>query len=169
MSCHFARAVVSLIFSVVEAEGSAFTFPEFLKALHSSVARAVFGVSSQTLDAIYMRLIVTTTQNPSLDSMRKPTAMAPGKTASAGKRVSSRAHSILADVSHAGWALEAQAPTRESAARLLLNILGIYCKILVYPAKLSQDRSTSSMRHELSTTPFPAVKRTVYPSNAAHR
>jgi len=130
LSCHYARAAVSLIFPVVEAEGSAFTFPEFSKAFHSSVARAVFGVSSQTLDAIYMRQIVlATTRNPSLESMQKLTAMAPGKSAAAGKRFSSSAYSILADVSHAEWELAAQASTRESAARLLLNILGNYRKI----------------------------------------
>jgi hypothetical protein len=133
MSCHFARAVVSLIFPVVEVEeGSPFTFPEFSKAFHSSVARAVFGVTSQTLDAIYMReIVLTATQNPSLVSMQKLTAMAPGKTASAGKRHSSSAYSILADVSQAEWELAAQASTRESAARLLLNLLGNYRKILV--------------------------------------
>ena len=132
LSCHYARAAVSLIFPVVEAEGSALTFPEFSKAFHSSVARAVFGVSSQTLDAIYMRQIVlATTRNPSLESMQKLTAMAPGKSAAAGKRFSSSAYSILADVSHAEWELAAQASTRESAARLLLNILGNYRKILV--------------------------------------
>jgi hypothetical protein len=133
INVHFARIYISSLFPTgSETPESSCTFAQFTKAASSSVARAVIGIHSLTLSAFFQNVLFkSAAKNPTVDAMQKLTALRASPTESQSDAV---------EFGFAAWETEVQSKSRESAARVLLDLLANYRLALVRP-DLSTEQS----------------------------
>jgi hypothetical protein len=130
LNCHFARAIVSSVFPQGQ-EADAMSFSQFAKAASSQVSRTIFGVHIVTLNAMFTDLFIKScVSNPSVESLKKLTTMAPD---TASSESSSNAYSVLADVTQGEWEVQMQSSARESASQMLLTLIANYRQALAVP------------------------------------
>ncbi len=126
---YFAHALVFLIFpNPLEVVNAPFSVTQFLAAANAPAVRSVFGVSSSTFNAIFVRQVaLASAKSPTIESIKNLIAMVPESSSSKPT-----------DAVQPDWETQFQITSRESTALILLDLLKNYRNTIVLPGQAAE-------------------------------